>query len=160
MCLLHFFCLIQSNYENICNKSICIHSSKWQKVTKNNQNYHMTKNLCTHTLSTLLRLTTGLVWYAGTHLWSMSILSSLASSPSSLRTSKPLNSASPSGPRPCPTWYIWRTSLFGFGGFGTQKHRGRYEDLLTMYFYITLSLSKVEIMKWEHCWTGKELSAF
>ena len=32
-------------------------------------------------------------------------------------------------------------------GFGLQKHRGIYEDLLTMYFYITLSLSKVEIMK-------------
>ena len=45
-------------------------------------------------------------------------------------------------------------------GIGTQKHRGIYEDLMTMYFYITLSLSKVEIMKWEHCWTGKELSAF
>ena len=125
----------------------------WQKI------FVFVQIHCQHFYAEL-HVCTGLIWYARTNLWSMSILSSLASSPSSLRTSKPLNSASPSGPRPCPTWYIWRTSKFGFGGFGTQKHRGRYEDLLTMYSYITLSLSKVEIMKWEHCWTGKELSAF
>ena len=80
----------------------------WQKI------FVFVQIHCQHFYAEL-HVCTGLILYAGTHLWSMSILSSLASSPSSLRTSKPLNSASPSGPRPCPTWYIWRTSSIGFG---------------------------------------------
>ena len=166
MCVsFNFLCLIQSNYDNNCNKSFFIHSLKWQKVTMNNQNYHMTKNLClcTNTLSTLLRRTTCLHRIdiicrnspmVHEHIEQSGIL--------------PILSENKQAPQQCqPLWTKALSNLIymedflnWIWGFGTQKHRGIYEDLLTMYFYITLSLSKVEIMKWEHCWTGKELSAF